>query len=297
MVPLLAGGITVGVFFLDSLTRAAYTEEDVGLVDPVAQQLALAIDNTRLFQDIEEKGRQLETANKHKSQFLANMSHELRTPLNAILGYSELILDNIYGEVPEKIRETLLRVEKNGRHLLGLINDVLDISKIEAGSIALVNSDYSMNDIIQTAVTAVGSLASEKKLELIAQVPPALPRARGDERRTTQVLLNLLGNGIKFTDSGAVTLKVSASDGLFRFAISDTGPGIAEADQQRIFEEFHQAEGASTSRKGGTGLGLAISKQIIELQGGRIWVESSPGKGSTFLFTLPVHVEPRSEAL
>ena len=163
MVPLLAGGTTVGVFFLDSLTRAAYTEEDISLVDPVAQQLALAIDNTRLFQDIEEKGRQLEIANKHKSQFLANMSHELRTPLNAILGYSELILDNIYGEVPEKIRETLLRVEKNGRHLLGLINDVLDISKIEAGSIMLVNSDYSMNDAVQTAVTAVGSLACGKK--------------------------------------------------------------------------------------------------------------------------------------
>jgi signal transduction histidine kinase len=145
----------VGVFFLDSLTRGAYTEEDVALVDPVAQQLALAIDNTRLFQDIEEKGRQLEIANKHKSQFLANMSHELRTPLNAILGYSELILDNIYGEVPEKIRETLLRVERNGRHLLGLINDVLDLSKIEAGSIALVNADYSMNEAVQAAVAAV----------------------------------------------------------------------------------------------------------------------------------------------
>ena len=295
MVPLLAGGTTVGVFFLDSLTRAAYTEEDISLVDPVAQQLALAIDNTRLFQDIEEKGRQLETANKHKSQFLANMSHELRTPLNAILGYSELILDNIYGEVPEKIRETLLRVEKNGRHLLGLINDVLDISKIDAGSIILVNSDYSMNDAVQTVVTAVGSLAWDKKLELRTEVPPGLPRARGDERRTTQVLLNLLGNALKFTDSGAVTLKVSASDGMFRFSVTDTGPGIAEMDQQRIFEEFRQVEGALVSNKGGTGLGLAISKRIVELQGGRIWVESIPGKGSTFLFTLPIHVEPRAE--
>ena len=141
MVPLLAGGTTVGVFFLDSLTPGAYTEQDVELVDPVAQQLALAIDNTRLFQDIEEKGRQLEIANRHKSQFLANMSHELRTPLNAILGYSELILDNIYGEVPEKMREHSLRLEKNGRHLLGLINDVLDLSKIEAGSVRLVRCE------------------------------------------------------------------------------------------------------------------------------------------------------------
>ena len=210
MVPLLAGGAGVGVFFLDSLTPGAYTEQDVALVEPVAQQLALAIDNTRLFQDIEEKGRQLEVANRHKSQFLANMSHELRTPLNAILGYTELILDNIYGELPEKIRSVLLRVEKNGRHLLGLINDVLDLSKIEAGSLKLSLADYSMNEAVQAAVTVVEPLAAEKKLALKVVMPAGLPRANGDERRTTQVLLNLLGNAIKFTETGEVALNVAS---------------------------------------------------------------------------------------
>ncbi|WP_244534651.1 ATP-binding protein [Hyphomicrobium sp. CS1GBMeth3] len=296
LMPLQAGGVTVGVFFLDSLTLGAYTEEDVALVDPVAQQLALAIDNTRLFQDIEEKGRQLELANKHKSQFLANMSHELRTPMNAILGYSELILDNLYGDVPEKVREVLLRIDKNGRHLLGLINDVLDLSKIEAGSIKLSCSDFSINEAVQAAVSAVGSLAMEKKLELKTEVPSTLPKARGDERRTTQVLLNLLGNAIKFTDGGEVRLKVSVADDMFHFSVADTGPGIAPEEQKKIFEEFHQADNARVSKKGGTGLGLAISRRIVELQGGCIWVDSTPGKGSTFLFTLPVHVEPRREA-
>ena len=296
MVPLLVGGMAVGAFFLDSLTPGAYTDQDVELVDPVAQQLALAIDNTRLFQDIEEKGRQLEIADKHKSQFLANMSHELRTPLNAILGYTELILDNIYGEVPEKIRTTLTRVEKNGRHLLGLINDVLDLSKIEAGSLKLSLASYSMNEVVQAAATALEPLAAEKKLALKAEVPPNLPRATGDERRITQVILNLLGNAIKFTETGEVLMKVAVADGTFRFSVTDTGPGIAEADQLKIFEEFHQAEVRQTARKGGTGLGLAISKRIIELHRGLIGVDSVPGMGSTFWFTLPVHVEDRGDA-
>jgi signal transduction histidine kinase len=297
MVPLLAGGSGVGVFFLDSLTLGAYTEQDVELVDPVAQQLALAIDNTRLFQDIEEKGRQLEIANRHKSQFLANMSHELRTPLNAILGYSELILDNIYGEVPEKVREPLTRLEKNGRHLLGLINDVLDLSKIEAGSLKLSVTSYSMNEAVQAAITAVEPLAAEKKLTLRTVLPAGLPRAEGDERRTTQVLLNLLGNAIKFTETGEVVLRVGVADGSFHVSVTDSGPGIAEAEQEKIFEEFHQAEAVGTSKKSGTGLGLAICKRFIQLQGGNIWVESSLGKGSTFRFVLPVRVKQHEDAM
>jgi signal transduction histidine kinase len=291
LVPLLAGGTSVGVFFLDSLTVGAYTEQDIELVDPVAQQLALAIDNTRLFQDIEEKGRQLEVANRHKSQFLANMSHELRTPLNAILGYTELILDNLYGEVSEKVREPLVRLEKNGRHLLGLINDVLDLSKIEAGSLRLSVAGYSMNEAVQAAITAVEPLAAEKKLALQVKVQAGLPRAEGDEQRTTQVLLNLLGNAIKFTEAGEVSLQVSTLDGAFHVSVTDSGPGIPEAEQKKIFEEFHQAEAVRTSKKGGTGLGLAICKRFIELQGGNIWVESSMGKGSTFQFVLPIRVK------
>jgi len=269
----------------------AFSATVVNLLQTFASQSVLAIENARLFREIEEKGRQLETASKHKSQFLANMSHELRTPLNAILGYTELILDNIYGEVGERVRDVLGRLEKSGRHLLALINDVLDLSKIEAGQLTLALSEYSMSDVVQTVVTAVEALAAEKRLALKVTVAPDLPLGRGDERRIGQVLLNLVGNAIKFTELGQVRVEVSATDGAFRVAVADTGPGIAPEDQEKIFEEFQQVDSSSTRKKGGTGLGLSIAKRIVEMHGGRIWVESSPGKGSTFWFTLPVRVE------
>jgi signal transduction histidine kinase len=261
------------------------------LLQTFANQSVVALHNAQLFREIEEKGRELEIANKHKSQFLANMSHELRTPLNAILGYTELILDNIYGDVPEKIMEVLERLEKNGRHLLGLINDVLDLSKIEAGQLTLALNDYSMGEVVQTVFISVEALAAEKKLELKARVPQDLSMARGDEQRIAQVLLNLLGNAIKFTQEGEITVEVTDSDETFLVSVADTGSGLSEADQKTIFEEFQQADGSSTREKGGSGLGLSISKKIVEMHGGRIWVESNVGKGSTFRFTLPVRVE------
>jgi len=292
--PLLTCGKVVGVFFLDSRTPNAYTERDVELLDPVAQQLALAIENSQLFAELEEKSRQLEIASQHKSQFLANMSHELRTPLNAILGYTELVLDGIYGAPPEKITEVLQRVDKNGRHLLGLINDVLDLSKIEAGPFTLNSGEYSMSEVVQAALATVESLAAEKQIALEVSLPPELPRARGDERRITQVLLNLLGNAIKFTEHGEVRLRLEVSkDKSFVVSVADTGPGIAEADQAKIFEEFQQA---GHPARGGTGLGLAIAKRIVERHGGRIAVESTPGKGSTFRFTLPIQAEAGAPA-
>ncbi len=263
----------------------------VDLLQTFAAQSVVALHNARLFREIEEKGRELEIANKHKSQFLANMSHELRTPLNAILGYTELILDNIYGDVPEKIGEVLERLGKNGRHLLGLINDVLDLSKIEAGQLNLSLNEYSMGEVVQTVFTSVEALAAEKKLELKVKVPQDLSIARGDEQRIAQVLLNLLGNAIKFTDEGEVRVEVTASDETFLVSVADTGPGLSEADQKRIFEEFQQTDGSSTREKGGSGLGLSIAKKIVEMHGGRIGVESNVGKGSTFRFTLPVRVE------
>jgi signal transduction histidine kinase len=215
--------------------------------------------------------------------------------MNAVLGYTDLILDNIFGDVPEAIRDTLERVKSNGQHLLGLINDVLDLSKIEAGQLTLSLGEYSMGDVVQAVVSAVESLASEKKLALKATVPADLPPGRGDERRLTQVLLNLVGNAIKFTDDGEVSIQARASDGAFVVSVSDTGPGISEADQRTIFEEFQQADSSSTRKKGGTGLGLSISRRIVELHGGRLWVESTPGRGSTFSFTLPVRVERQAE--
>jgi signal transduction histidine kinase len=296
MLPLMTGEKPVGVFFLDSLTPGAYTERDLDLVDPVAQQLALAIQNAQLFREIEEKGRQIEIASRHKSQFLANMSHELRTPLNAILGYTALILDNIYGEVPEKIRDVLQRLEKSGHHLLGLINDVLDLSKIEAGVLTLTLADYSMKEVVQATVAEVESLAADKKLALTIATPADLPRGRGDVRRITQVLLNLVGNAIKFTEAGEVRVEVTAADGAFLVSVADTGPGIAQSDKQKIFEEFQQVDSSSTREKGGTGLGLSISRRIVELHGGRISVESKLGHGSTFRVTLPVYVERQMEA-
>jgi signal transduction histidine kinase len=218
----------------------------------------------------------------------------LRTPLNAILGYTELIQDNVYGEVPEKIREILDRVQSNGRHLLGLINDVLDLSKIEAGQLTLSTSEYSIKEVVQTVVAYAEPLAAEKKLLLKAEVGDNLPRAEGDERRITQALLNLVGNAIKFTDTGAVTVQAAAGAGdSIEIRVIDTGPGIAVADRERIFEEFQQVDSSSTRKKGGTGLGLSISKKIIEMHGGRIWVESEPGQGSIFHFTLPLRALAR----
>ncbi len=245
----------------------------------------------------EELGRvyeQLEAASKHKSQFLANMSHELRTPLNAILGYTELILDNIYGEMPEKARAVLDRLQANGRHLLGLINDVLDLSKIEAGQLTLSLDEYSLSDVVHGVISAVEPLAAEKRLTFKAEVAPDLPTGHGDERRLSQVLLNLVGNAIKFTDAGEVAIRASATNAAFTVAVCDTGAGISAADQVKIFEEFQQADSSITRKKGGTGLGLSIAKRIIEMHDGRIWVESEPGKGSTFYFTLPVRVEAQA---
>jgi len=219
------------------------------------------------------------------------MSHELRTPLNAILGYTELLQDGIYGEVPDRIRDVMGRVDRSGRHLLGLINDVLDLSKIEAGQLVLSLADYSLREVVHAVYSQVESLAAEKKLALRVSVAPDLPPGRGDERRLAQVLLNLVGNALKFTEAGEVRVEATAADGAFVVSVSDTGPGIAEADQQRIFEEFQQANSSSTRKKGGTGLGLSIARRIVELHGGRIWVESTPGRGSTFGFTVPIRVE------
>jgi signal transduction histidine kinase len=246
---------------------------------------------------VAERTYELEIASKHKTQFLANMSHELRTPLNAILGYTELILDEIYGAVPEKIREVLGRVQQSGQHLLGLINAVLDLSKIEAGHLTLALADYSMQTVVRTVFAAMEPLAAAKQLALHCTVAPDLPLGKGDEQRLSQVLLNLVGNAIKFTEVGEVGVQVTLADNMFTVAVSDTGPGISEVDQQKIFEEFQQVDNSSTRKQGGTGLGLAIAKKIIEMHGGHMWVDSSLGKGSTFWFTLPVRVERQREAV
>ena len=294
IVPLLGAERIVGALVVRRKTPGEFPKQTIDLLQTFAAQSVLAIQNARLFHEIEDKSRQLAEASQHKSQFLANMSHELRTPLNAILGYTELILDDIYGETPAKMRGVLDRVQKNGKHLLGLINDVLDLSKIEAGQLSLSLSDYSLKNVVQTVFSAIEPLATEKQIALKIDLGQELPQGRGDERRLTQVLLNLVGNAIKFTDIGEVSIKGSSANGTFNVAVRDSGPGISTADQAKLFQEFQQADNSITKKKGGTGLGLAISRRIIEMHGGRIWVESSPGNGSTFAFTLPVTVEEQA---
>ena len=281
----------VGALVVRRKRPGEFSKQTIDVLQTFGAQSVLAIQNARLFSEIGEKGKQLEIASQHKSQFLANMSHELRTPLNAILGYTELILDNIYGDTPDKMRGVLERIASNGKHLLGLINDVLDLSKIEAGQFTLSLTDYSIKNVVQSVFSVVESLATAKKLALKTEVPPGLPSAHGDERRLTQVLLNLVGNAIKFTDKGEVAIRASVTDESYTLSVRDTGPGIAEADRGKIFEEFQQADSSATKKKGGTGLGLSISKRIVEMHGGRIWVESTVGYGSTFSFAVPLNVE------
>jgi signal transduction histidine kinase len=295
-VPLLREGNPIGVILLSRKSVKAFDGKQMELAMTFADQAVIAIENVRLFDEIQDKSRQLEEASRHKSQFLANMSHELRTPLNAILGYTELMADGAYGEPSEKMSAVLKRLESNGRHLLGLINDVLDLSKIEAGQLALDLSEYSVQDVAQTVRSTLEPLAIDKKLAFKVEMAPELPPGRGDGRRLTQVLINLVGNAIKFTDAGEVAIAAAANNGSFHVSVRDTGPGISAADQAKLFQEFQQADNSITRKKGGTGLGLAISKRIVEMHGGRIWIDSTLGKGSIFSFTVPIRVERQVEA-
>lgn len=296
IVPLAVPERTLGALVLQRRDVGEFPASIVRLTQTFANQSVLAIQNARFFQELAEKSEELRLASQHKSQFLANMSHELRTPLNAILGYAELLIDGIYGEMPEKPRAVLDRVQQNGQHLLSLINDVLDLSKIEAGELKLTIDDYALPSLVQSAVAATDSLARTKGLVLITDVPENLPVGRGDARRLSQVLLNLVGNAIKFTDTGEVTIAASAPNDRFLIAVRDTGPGISAADQEKIFEEFQQIDSSSTREKGGSGLGLAIAKQIVEMHGGQISVSSALGKGSTFCIEIPVRAVAQESA-
>ncbi|MET0530074.1 MAG: GAF domain-containing protein, partial [Microvirga sp.] len=296
IVPLVRAERVFGTLVLMRREEGEFPRRTIDVMQTFANQSVLAIQNARLFREIEDKGRQLEIASQHKSQFLANMSHELRTPLNAVLGYTEMLLDGVYGEVAGEAHEILEYVQSNGEHLLALINDVLDLSKIEAGQFTLTLDDYAAQSVIEAVLTFAQPLAQAKGLDLQVSIADDLPLGRGDERRLTQVLLNVVGNAIKFTDAGVVSITAGVAGEAFELAVADTGLGIAPADLERIFDAFHQVDNSSTREKGGTGLGLAISSRIVQMHGGTIKVDSAPGKGSTFRIIVPIQVDEVMEA-
>jgi GAF domain-containing protein len=286
-VPVIADGQVTEVMVLSRQTVRPFTEREVALVETFADQAAIAIKNVKLFTEIQQKGRELEVANRHKSEFLANMSHELRTPLNAIIGFSEVLLQGIFGPLNDKQREYQDDVLTSGKHLLTLINDILDLSKIEAGRMELEPTTFTMAAALDSGFTIVRERAARHGITLRAELPKDLPPVEADERKVKQILYNLLSNAVKFTpDGGRVEVRASAQDGELRIDVRDTGIGIAPEDQARVFEEFRQV-GRERSREG-TGLGLTLTKRFVELHGGRLWLESEPGKGSTFSFTLPL---------
>jgi signal transduction histidine kinase len=302
-VPMLQGDRPIGAITVTAAEVAAFSPRQIELLTTFADQAVIAIENTRLFEEVQARTGELsktvedlEIASQHKSQFVANMSHELRTPLAAILGYAELIQEGFYEPQGPKSLDALARIRSNGKHLLGLINTVLDIAKIESGQFTLNMTEYAIESVVETVRSATESLAQNKKLALKTEVAKSLPIGLGDEQRLTQVLLNLVGNAIKFTDAGEVRVTANAVNGHFNVSVTDTGPGIPEEHQGRIFEQFHQVDSSNTKAKGGTGLGLAIAKQIVEMHGGRIWVESTLGKGSTFQMELPTRAEIRRHA-
>jgi signal transduction histidine kinase len=232
----------------------------------------------------------LEQASRAKSEFLANMSHELRTPMNAILGFTEMLRDGLYGDVPAELREPLEDIQTNGRHLLGLINDVLDLSKIEAGRMDLALAEYAIHDVVESVRVSLRSLAAERGLAFVVRVPADLPVAYGDAKRLTQCLMNLAGNALKFTREGRVEIGVEQQGDVLTYRVTDTGIGIPKDELEKVFDEFRQVDAAITREFGGTGLGLSITKRFIEMHGGRIGVQSEVGEGSTFWFTVPLRV-------
>jgi signal transduction histidine kinase len=287
-VPLLSEGQGIGCIGLLRAEAGGFDAKEIALAQTFADQAVIAIQNARLFREIQDKSRQLEIANQHKSEFLANMSHELRTPLNAIIGFSEVLLERMFGELNEKQDDYLKDIHSSGKHLLSLINDILDLSKIEAGRMELDVETFDVPAALDNALTVVRERAQRHGIALSLQVEPEVGTAHADERKFKQILLNLLTNAVKFTpDGGKVDVHVELVDGVLQVAVADSGIGIAPEDQAAVFEEFKQVGRHYTNKQEGTGLGLTLTKRFVELHGGSLTLQSQPGKGSTFTFTLP----------
>jgi two-component system, NtrC family, sensor kinase len=287
-VPLVREGHLLGGLTVIRKATGAFGPETIELLQTFATQSSLAIQNARLFREIEDKSRQIEVASQHKSEFLANMSHELRTPLNAIIGFSEVLSERMFGELNEKQEEYLKDIYASGTHLLSLINDILDLSKIEAGRMELELTDFDLSMALDNALMLVRERAQRRNLALHKDVDAGVGHIQGDERKIRQVVLNLLSNAIKFTpEGGRIELAAAPKDNCVEVSVSDTGIGIAPEDQENVFEEFRQV-GTADKKAEGTGLGLTLCRKFIELHGGRIWVKNQLGQGATFTFTIPV---------
>ncbi|HSF05393.1 MAG TPA: ATP-binding protein [Methylomirabilota bacterium] len=287
-VPMSAEGVTRGIVLFRRMP-GRFDDRVVTLLSALASQSKLAIENARLFQEVEDKGRQIEVANQHKSDFLAAMSHELRTPLNAVIGFSEVLLERMFGDLNPKQEEYLHDIVASGRHLLSLINDILDLAKVEAGRMDLDLASFNLPAALDNALTLVRERAARHGIAVASSVDARVDRIIADERKFKQIVLNLLSNAIKFTpEGGRVDVSAASADGAVEISVSDTGIGIAPEDQEAIFEEFRQVGNDVGRKREGTGLGLPLAKKFVELHGGRIWVKSRVGAGSTFTFTLPL---------
>jgi GAF domain-containing protein/anti-sigma regulatory factor (Ser/Thr protein kinase) len=287
--PMLWEGRGIGAIFVARQAVGEFSEKEIALLKTFADQAVIAIQNAKLFREIQEKSHQLEIADQHKSAFLANMSHELRTPLNAVIGFSEMLAARYFGALTDKQAEYVNDIHGSGKHLLSLINDILDLSKIEAGRMELETAEFDLRTALDNALTLVRERAQRGGVALRLETDPALRTVDGDERKLKQVVLNLLSNAVKFTPrGGTVSVAAKRVDGVAEIAVSDTGVGIAPADQEAIFEAFRQVGTDATRKREGTGLGLALARRFVELHGGTIRVESAPGQGSTFTVTLPL---------
>jgi len=292
--PLLREGAPIGLISVRRREVRPFTEQQIALLETFADQAVIAIENVRLFQELQETNRALEVASQHKSEFLANMSHELRTPLNAIIGFSEVLIERMFGELNDRQDEYLRDIFGSGQHLLSLINDILDLAKVEAGQMDLELGTFSLQEALDNGLTMVKERAGNHGIALTLKIDPTLDLIEADERKVKQVMFNLLSNAVKFTpDGGEIWVTARIGDDGVSIAVRDTGIGIAPDEQGLVFEEFRQAGLVSSQKHEGTGLGLALCKRFVELHGGRIWVESDLGVGSTFSFTLPNAVTPQ----